>query len=62
MGQTIAEKIFAAHLRDEPFAGTQVLDLDAVFCHEITTPLAITDLQWRGKDRVFDPGRIKAVI
>jgi 3-isopropylmalate/(R)-2-methylmalate dehydratase large subunit len=62
MGQTIAEKIFAAHLRDEPFPGTKVLDLDRVLCHEITTPVAIADLAWRGKDRVFDPGKIKAVI
>lgn len=62
MGKTIAEKIFDAHLRDEPFAGTKVLDLDRVLCHEITTPVAIADLQWRGKDRVFDPTRIKAVI
>ncbi|ORJ59514.1 3-isopropylmalate dehydratase large subunit [Geothermobacter hydrogeniphilus] len=62
MGQTIAEKIFAAHLRDEPFPGTRVLDLDRVLCHEITTPVAIADLQWRGKDRVFDPDKIKAVI
>ncbi|RME39017.1 MAG: 3-isopropylmalate dehydratase large subunit [Deltaproteobacteria bacterium] len=62
MGQTVAEKIFAAHLRDEPFPGTKVLDLDRVLCHEITTPVAIADLQWRGKDRVFDPDKIKAVI
>jgi len=62
MGQTIAEKIFAAHLRDEPFPGTKVLDLDRVLCHEITTPVAIADLEWRGKDRVFDPEKIKAVI
>ncbi len=62
MGLTIAEKIFAAHLRDEPFAGTKVLDLDRVLCHEITTPVAIADLEARGKDRVFDPSRIKAVI
>lgn len=62
MGQTIAQKIFNAHLRDEPFAGTQVLNLDAVFCHEITTPIAIDDLVSRGKDRVFDPDKIKAVI
>ncbi|GAB4163812.1 MAG: 3-isopropylmalate dehydratase large subunit [Geothermobacteraceae bacterium] len=62
MGQTVAEKIFAAHLRDEPFPGTKVLDLDRVLCHEITTPVAIADLEWRGKDRVFDPGKIKAVI
>jgi 3-isopropylmalate/(R)-2-methylmalate dehydratase large subunit len=62
MGKTITEKIFAAHLRDEPFEGTYVLSLDVVMCHEITTPIAIADLQWRGKDRVFDPSRIKAVI
>lgn len=62
MGQTTAEKIFAAHLRDEPFPGTRVLDLDRVLCHEITTPVAIADLEWRGKDRVFDRSKIKAVI
>lgn len=62
MGKTIAEKIFAAHLVDIPFEGTNVLKLDAVFCHEITTPIAITDLMARGKDRVFDPDKIKAVI
>ncbi len=62
MGQTIAEKIFAAHLRDEPFAGTKVLNLDRVLCHEITTPVAIADLEWRGKDRVYDNTKIKAVI
>ncbi len=62
MGQTTAEKIFAAHLRDEPFPGTKVLDLDRVLCHEITTPVAIADLEWRGKDRVFDNTKIKAVI
>ena len=62
MGQTTAEKIFAAHLRDEPFTGTKVLDLDRVLCHEITTPIAIADLQWRKKDRVFDNTKIKAVI
>ena len=62
MGQTTAEKIFAAHLRDEPFPGAKVLDLDRVLCHEITTPVAIADLECRGKDRVFDNTKIKAVI
>ena len=62
MGQTTAEKIFATHLRDEPFPGTKVLDLDRVLCHEITTPVAIADLETRGKDRVFDNTKIKAVI
>ena len=62
MGMTTAQKIFAAHLVDEPFAGTKVLKIDVVMCHEITTPIAIADLMARGKDRVFDTSKIKAVI
>jgi 3-isopropylmalate/(R)-2-methylmalate dehydratase large subunit len=62
MKQTIADKIFDKHLRDEPFTGAYVLDLDVVMCHEITTPTAILDLVARGKDRVFDKTKIKAVI
>lgn len=62
MGKTTAEKIFERHLVDEPFQGTKVLRLDVVMCHEITTPIAIADLMSRGKDRVFDPSKIKAVI
>jgi 3-isopropylmalate/(R)-2-methylmalate dehydratase large subunit len=62
MGKTIAEKIFETHLVDQPFGEVNVLRLDRVFCHEITTPTAIQDLVARGKDRVFDPDKIKAVI
>jgi len=62
MGKTLAEKIFDSHIADKPFEGTYVLKLDAVFCHEITTPIAINDLVSRGMDRVFDPSKIKAVI
>ena len=62
MGKTITEKIFDAQVIDEPFEGTKVLKLDVVLCHEITTPIAITDLIERKKDRVFDPSKIKAVI
>lgn len=62
MGKTTAEKIFATHLVDEPFQGTKVLKIDVVMCHEITTPIAIDDLMARGKDRVFDGDKIKAVI
>ena len=53
MGKTIAQKIFESHLVEKPFADTYVLKLDRVFCHEITTPIAITDLTERGKDRVL---------
>ena len=62
MAMTLAEKIFRSHLKDEPFPGTKVLDIDVVMCHEITTPIAINDLVARGKDRVFNPEKIKAVI
>lgn len=62
MGKTIAQKIFDAHTIDTPFEGTNVLRLDRVFCHEITTPVAINDLVARGRDEVFDCGKIKAVI
>jgi 3-isopropylmalate/(R)-2-methylmalate dehydratase large subunit len=62
MGQTIVAKIFDAHRVDTPYADVHVIRLDVVGCHEITTPIAINDLAARGKDRVFDPARIKAVI
>ncbi|HOP62590.1 MAG TPA: 3-isopropylmalate dehydratase large subunit [Spirochaetota bacterium] len=62
MGKTITEKIFDAHRIEELSGGISVLKLDAVFCHEITTPIAINDLSARGKDRVFDPSKIKVVI
>lgn len=62
MGKTIVEKIFEAHKKDILPGDIYVLGLDAVFCHEITTPVALNDLVDRGKDKVFDPGKIKAVI
>lgn len=62
MGMTTAQKIFAAHQIDRQGEDISILSLDRVFCHEITTPIAITDLMARGKDRVFDKTKIKAVI
>ena len=62
MGKTLAEKIFETHLVEKPFPDIWVLRLDSVFCHEITTPIAIDDLVEKGMDSVFDPSRIKAVI
>ena len=62
MGKTVAQKIFDKHRVDIPAEGVAVLSLDRVFCHEITTPIAINDLVSRGLDRVFDADKIKAVI
>jgi 3-isopropylmalate/(R)-2-methylmalate dehydratase large subunit len=62
MGKTYTQKVFEKHVVDNPYKETYVLRLDMVFCHEITTPIAINDLVARGKDRVFDSEKIKAVI
>jgi len=62
MGKTIAQKIFTSHIVDNPFEGTYILSLDRVFCHEITSPIAINDLKERNLDKVFDNTKIKAVI
>ncbi len=60
--KTIAEKIFDFHHIDTPSENIRVISLDAVFCHEITTPVAIADLETRGMDKVFDASKIKVVI
>ena len=62
MGLTTAEKIFDSHRVDSPSKDIHVLKLDAVFCHEITTPIAINNLIDNDKDMVFDSSKIKAVI
>ncbi len=62
MGKTLAQKIFDSHLVEMAFGEAWVLRLDAVFCHEITTPIAINDLVAKGMDKVYDASRIKAVI
>ncbi|HAS83151.1 MAG TPA: 3-isopropylmalate dehydratase [Verrucomicrobia bacterium] len=62
MGRTLAQKIFESHRVDTPCEGMNVLRLDRVMCHEITTPMAITDLIARGMDSVFDKEKILAVV
>jgi len=62
MGKTLTQKIFDTHTADQPFEGIFVLRLDRVFCHEITTPMAIDDLISKNLDKVFDSSKIKAVI
>ena len=58
MGKTITEKIFEAHQRDIPSDNNVVLDIDVVMCHEITTPIAVNDLQERvGYIHFFPPAR-----
>ncbi len=61
-GKTAFEKIIATHRIKTLSDGSLALRLDRIWCHEITTPNAILDAQFRGADVVADPNRIKALI
>ncbi len=63
MGMTITEKILAAHTgRDSVRPGELITArIDVVMCHDVTTPAAISMLEARGMDRVFDPAKIVVI-
>ncbi len=61
-GKTAFQKIVDSHCRKVLPDGRMVLQLDWVWCHEITTPNAILDATGRGCDVVFNPNRVKAMI
>lgn len=63
MGMTITEKILAAHCgRDVVRPGELIsAKLDVVMCHDVTTPPAVSMLEKRGMDRVFDPDKIVVI-
>ena len=60
MGMTITEKILAkAAGRKTVSPGDLVdADIDVVMCHDVTTPPAISMLDERGIDKVFDREKI----
>ena len=62
MRQTAFQKIIERHLVETLPDGRMVLNLDHVWCHEITTPNAILDMNVRGCDVVFNPDKVKAMI
>jgi 3-isopropylmalate/(R)-2-methylmalate dehydratase large subunit len=57
---TITEKILAKHCgKDMVKPGELVnVDIDLIFCHEVTTPPAISMLQEKGIKKVFDSNKI----
>ncbi len=63
MGQTITEKILAAHCgKDEVHAGELInARVDLVLANDITAPLAIKEFDKIGVRRVFDPDRVVLV-
>jgi 3-isopropylmalate/(R)-2-methylmalate dehydratase large subunit len=60
MGMTITEKILAkAAGRDKVRPGDLVdAKIDVIMCHDVTAPPAISMLDERGIDKVFDPEKI----
>ncbi len=60
MAMTITEKILARAAGKDKVAPGQLVDakIDIVMCHDVTTPPAISMLEEKGIDRVFDREKI----
>ena len=59
MGMTLAEKIIAAHVGDTVQPGQLVLtDVDLVYAHDLSGPLAISQLEAIGLERFKYPERL----
>lgn len=60
MGMTITEKILAKAAGEEKVVPGQLIDaqIDIVMCHDVTTPPAISMLEKKGLDKVFDREKI----
>ncbi len=61
-GRTAYQKIVDELCRGTEPDGRLILETSMVFCHEITTPPALKNMEVRGCDFVFDPNRIKFMI
>ena len=63
MGMTITEKILAKHAGRERVEPGELISakVDAVLGNDITAPLAITEFEKIGVERVFDPERVYLV-
>jgi 3-isopropylmalate/(R)-2-methylmalate dehydratase large subunit len=62
-GQTLAEKLLAAHCGREEVSVGEFINarVDLVLANDITAPLAIKEFQRLGVSRVFDPGKVVMV-
>ncbi|TFG49071.1 MAG: 3-isopropylmalate dehydratase large subunit [Candidatus Brocadiia bacterium] len=60
MGMTITEKILAKASGQKKVVPGQLIDanIDIVMCHDVTTPPAISMLEAKGIDKVFDAEKI----
>lgn len=64
MGMTMTQKILAAHAGLDAVSAGQLINakLDIVMGNDITTPVAINELNKAGFDRVFDKDKIAIVL
>jgi len=64
VGQTLAEKILAAHAGLEEVDSGQFVEVntDVVLSNDITAPIAIREFEKLGVARVFDPERVVIVL
>jgi 3-isopropylmalate/(R)-2-methylmalate dehydratase large subunit len=62
-GQTLAEKLLAAHCGREEVSIGEFINarVDLVLANDITAPLAIKEFQRLGVSKVFDPGKVVMV-
>src|SRR3972149_12026977 len=60
MGSTITEKILARAAGKAAVRAGELVDasIDVIMCHDVTTPAAITMLEDKGIDAVFDEEKI----
>ena len=60
MAMTITEKILAKAAGKEKVMPGEIVDakIDIVMCVDVTTPPAISMLEEKGMDKVFDPEKI----
>jgi 3-isopropylmalate/(R)-2-methylmalate dehydratase large subunit len=63
MGQTVAEKILAAHAGFDAVHAGQFIEswVDVVLSNDITAPIAIREFEKLGVSKVFDPARVVMV-
>ena len=63
MGMTITEKILAHHAGLEKVSPGDLIDaeIDVIMGHDLSTPLAIKEMERIGAERVFDPEKIVIV-
>ena len=64
MGMTMTQKILAAHAGLESVTAGQLINakLDMVLGNDVTSPVAINEMNKFGKDTVFDKARISLVM